>query len=72
MQTCCPNCSAGALGADAGFVCTECATAGVAGASFSLPMVIAGAFAAGIAVIVFRMLRRRTGVWIQAKRPAQA
>ncbi len=72
MHTCCPNCSAGALGTEAASICTECATATIAGASFSLPMFLAGAFAAGIAVIAFRMLRCRAGVWIQTKRPVLA
>ncbi len=61
MSTCCTNCSATATGIETAYVCTECATATVAGASFSLPMFFAGALVAGVAVIAYRMIRRRSG-----------
>lgn len=73
MATCCPNCSsASVLGTEAASICTECATATVAGASFSLPMVIAAACAAGLGVIAFKMLRRRLGACLESKRLAFA
>lgn len=72
MSTCCPNCSATALGTEATPVCAECATVTVAGASFSLPLLFAGAIAAGVAVIAVRMLLRRSGAWFNASQPALA
>ena len=71
MTQCCPNCgSAQSLGTEAASICTDCATATVAGASISLPLLFAGALAVGVAVIAFRMLRRRAGWVIQMKRTA--
>ncbi len=72
MSTCCPNCSAAALGTDAALLCTECATATVAGASFSLPMLLAGVLAAGLSLVVIRLLVRRSGGWFRTIRPAVA
>lgn len=72
MSTCCPNCSASALGTEAATLCTECATATVAGASFSLPVLIAGALAVGAAVVAFRVLRPRAGALLRARRAALA
>ena len=46
MSPRCPNCSAAAIGTEAASVCTECVTATVAGASFSLPMMLATAVCA--------------------------
>lgn len=62
MSTCCPSCSATAVGTEAASICTECATATVAGASFSLPLLFVGILAAGIALTAIRMLRRRPGL----------
>lgn len=70
MSTCCSNCSAAALGSEAASFCTECATATVAGASFSLPSFLAGALVAGVAVIAVRMLLRRAGGWLRTRGPA--
>jgi hypothetical protein len=72
MSTCCPNCSATALGTDAVSVCADCVTATVAGASFSLPLLVAGAIAAGVAVIAVRLLLRRSGACLKARQPALA
>lgn len=56
MTPCCPNCSAQSIGIEAASVCTECASATVAGATFSFPMLIAGAVVATLAVVVVRRL----------------
>ena len=61
MTTCCPNCpSAVALGTEAASICTECATATIAGAAFNLPLLLAGALVAGVAMIAFRVFWRTT------------
>ena len=70
MSTACPNCSAGTLGTEVAGVCTECATATVAGASFSLPMLIGGVVAAAVAFVAVRALIRVSGAWLQARKPA--
>lgn len=59
MNTVCPNCSsAAALGGDAVSVCTECASVSVAGASFSVPlMLVAAACVVGV-FAAWRALRR--------------
>ena len=72
MSTCCPKCSASAFGTDAASICTECATATVAGASISLPMIVAGVLAAGVSLMVIRLLVRRSGAWLKAMQPAAA
>lgn len=72
MSTCCPNCPATALGTETASLCTECATATVAGASFNLPLLIAGALAAGVAIFTYRMLHSRVAEWIRTRQPAQA
>jgi len=72
MSTCCPNCSASALGTDAALICTECATATVAGASLSLPTLIAGAILAGVALVAARILHRRASSWTKTRQPAMA
>lgn len=72
MSTCCPHCSAAALGTEAASVCTECATATVAGVSLNLPLLLAGALAAGVGVIAVRFLRHRIGAWMQTRRLAPA
>ncbi|MEM7755499.1 MAG: hypothetical protein AAF297_07660 [Planctomycetota bacterium] len=61
----CPNCAAAALGTEAVSICTECATATVAGTSLSLPLLIGGAIVIGV-----RTRRRRDGDWAWPKRPA--
>lgn len=66
----CPNCAAAALGTEAVSICTECATATVAGTSLSLSLLIGGAILAGAIVIGARTLRRRDGDWAWSKRPA--
>ena len=63
MSTCCPNCAATAFGTDAASICADCATATVAGTTFSVPMILAAA--AGAAAIVLtiqaaRMMMKRT------------
>ena len=58
MAICCPNCSAAALGAETASICTECATATVAGASFSLPMMLAAAVGAAVLVLSLQAIRR--------------
>ena len=71
MTPCCPNCgSAQTLGTEAASICTECATATVAGASISLPLLVAIVIAAGVAVIGLRMLCRRIVGVFHVKRPA--
>lgn len=70
MSTCCPNCSADAFGTEAASLCTECATATVAGGSFSLPVLLAAALAVGVGVIASRALRRRPGGRGWTKQPA--
>ncbi|MFI4893227.1 MAG: hypothetical protein ACIAQ0_07300 [Phycisphaerales bacterium JB058] len=58
MSTCCPNCSAAAFGTDAASVCTDCATATVAGASFSLPTMLATTVCAVALVLAYKAIRR--------------
>ena len=59
MTTCCPNCaSSAALGTEAASVCTECASVSVAGASMSLPMMLAIAACTVAAVIAWRAVHR--------------
>ena len=72
MSTCCPSCPATAIGTDAASVCAECVTATVAGASFSLPLLVAAAIAAGVAVIAVRQLFCRPGAWFRTSQPALA
>ena len=72
MSTCCPNCSAIAFGTDAASVCAECANATVAGASFSPPLIVAGAIATGAAVIAVQLLLRRSGAWFKTRQPVLA
>ncbi len=71
MSPCCPNCgSAQSLGNEAASVCNECATATVSGASISLPLFLVAVFAAGVAVMAFRVLRGRASGILQMSRPA--
>jgi hypothetical protein len=73
MTTCCPNCSnASALGSEAASLCTECGAATVAGASIDLPLLFAGVFAAGLALLACRALRRRFAAAPAMARPALA
>jgi len=58
MTPCCPNCSAQSIGIEAASMCTECASATVAGATFSIPALIAGVVVATLAVFVVRRLAR--------------
>ena len=61
MTTCCPNCSSpDAMGTDIASICTECASVTVAGASISLPAIVACAalvVTAGLLVNMFRRAR---------------
>ena len=71
MTTCCPNCSSvTALGAESASICTECATVTVAGASLSLPLILAGVLVAGVTAVAFKMLRHRAGRLAHAGQPA--
>jgi len=72
ISTCCPNCSAHALGTETASVCTECAHATVAGASVHLPLLIAGLLVASLTAVAFRMLRRRANMPIPSPRPGVA
>ena len=59
MSTCCPNCpSSAAIGSEVASVCTECASASVAGASLSLSTAITMAVVAAAAIYTWRMARR--------------
>ena len=62
-MTICPNCSAAALGTETASICTECVSATVAGATFSFPMLIAGAVVATVALFVVRRLARQVTSW---------
>ncbi|MFG0326026.1 MAG: hypothetical protein ACF8SC_01990 [Phycisphaerales bacterium JB037] len=68
----CPNCSAAAVGTEAASICTECATATVAGASFSLPMLLTGVLAAGVVLVAVRVLLRRSSAWLKTRQPVMA
>lgn len=58
MSTPCPICSAAALGNDAASLCTECATATVAGTSFSLPGAIAAVALMAATYFAFKAARK--------------
>ncbi len=59
MSACCPNCPATPLGTEIASICTECATATVGGASFSLPVMIATAICAAALVLTYQSLSRQ-------------
>ena len=59
MTTCCPNCSSpAAMGGEIASICTECASVTVAGASVSLPAVVACAALVVTAGLLMNMIRR--------------
>ncbi len=72
MTTCCPNCPATALGTDAASICTECATATVAGASFDLTSLAIGLAAATIAALACRLFGESLVAWAKPKPAALA
>ncbi len=51
MNPCCPN--------EVASICTECASATVAGATISLPLLLAGIIIAGVAGIILNRLSSR-------------
>jgi len=51
MTPCCTNCSAPSFGVDAVNVCTECASASVAGSTLGMSTLVAGVVIATLAVI---------------------
>ncbi|MAJ46188.1 MAG: hypothetical protein CBC35_02705 [Planctomycetes bacterium TMED75] len=61
MTTCCPNCaSPAAMGTDIASMCTECASVSIAGASLSVPTMLAcAAFAVGVGLVVNLVRRSR-------------
>ncbi len=72
MAVCCTNCSAAVLGTEVSSICTHCATATVAGASFSVPLLLGVAAAAAVSTIAARYLLRRSGGLFLTKRPSLA
>ncbi|MEM7756202.1 MAG: hypothetical protein AAF297_11265 [Planctomycetota bacterium] len=57
MTTPCTACTATALGTELTNVCTQCATATVAGVSISIPLVVAAAVTVGVVVVAARWMR---------------
>ena len=59
MTTCCPNCSSpAAMGTDIASMCTECASVTVAGASLSIPAMLACAALAVCVGVAVKLIRR--------------
>ena len=65
MTTCCPNCPSMAIGTEAASICTECASVSVAGASFSMPLMVASVAGAMAIVFAWKAIREAS------RRPAR-
>ena len=72
MTTCSPNCPATAIGTDAASICTECATATIAGASFDLTTLAASLAAATVVTIACRFIGKAALGWSRTKRTVLA